>query len=50
LAIGIGALPASIGFGILWDRFGSPTAFAVGAGLALVAAVGLLVVPRQTGR
>lgn len=47
LAIGIGALPASIGFGILWDRFGSATAFGVGAGLALVAAVGLLVMPRQ---
>jgi MFS family permease len=47
LAIGAGALPASIGFGILWDRFGSPTAFAVGAGLAFVAAVGLLLLPTR---
>jgi len=45
LAIGIGALPASIGFGILWDRFGSPVAFGVGASLALVAAVGLSLLP-----
>jgi MFS family permease len=43
LAIGIGALPASIGFGVLWDRFGSRVAFDVGAGLALAAAAGLLV-------
>jgi MFS family permease len=41
LAIGIGALPASIVFGALWDRFGSATAFLFGAGLALVAAVAL---------
>jgi MFS family permease len=46
LAIGIGALPASLLFGLLWDRFGSPVAFAVGAGLALVAALALLVMPR----
>ncbi len=51
LAIGIGALPASIGFGILWDRFGSPTAFSVGACLALLAALGLLLFkPRQQQR
>lgn len=39
LAVGIGALPASLMFGALWDRFGSPTAFSVGASLALVAAL-----------
>jgi len=55
LAIGIGALPASIGFGILWDRYGSPTAFSVGAILAVLAAVGLLLLPgrqqqREPGR
>ncbi|MGE5731591.1 MAG: MFS transporter, partial [Gemmatimonas sp.] len=44
LAIGIGALPASLMFGAIWDRFGSPVAFTVGAGLALVAAVALAVV------
>ena len=45
LAIGVGALPASIGFGIIWDRFGSRVAFTVGAWLAAFAAVGLLLVP-----
>jgi len=45
LAIGIGSLPASILFGLLWDRFGSPVAFSVGAGLSLLAAVALLVLP-----
>lgn len=47
LAIGIGALPASIGFGILWDRFGSSAAFSVGAALALIASLGLLFVPSE---
>ena len=42
LAIGLGALPASLMFGFVWDRFGAPTAFLIGATLALVAAVGLL--------
>jgi len=45
LAIGIGALPASIVFGLLWDRFGSPFAFSIGAGLAFVAAMSLLAMP-----
>jgi MFS family permease len=44
LAIGLGALPASIVFGYVWDRAGAPTAFTMGAGLALAAAVGLVVV------
>jgi MFS family permease len=47
LAIGIGALPASLMFGALWDRFGAPFAFTVGAALALVAAIGLLLVGQQ---
>ncbi len=48
LAIGIGALPASLLFGALWDRWGSATAFNVGALLALAAALGaLVVVPRR---
>jgi MFS family permease len=46
LAIGIGALPASLIFGVLWDRFGSPVAFGVGAGLALAAAVAMALLPR----
>jgi len=46
LAIGIGALPASLIFGVLWDRFGSPVAFSTGAALALVAAIALFAMPR----
>jgi MFS family permease len=42
LAIGLGALPASLMFGFVWDRYGPATAFFMGATLALVAAVGLL--------
>jgi MFS family permease len=49
LAIGLGALPASLLFGWVWDRAGAPAAFVMGATLALAAAVGmLLVVPRRT--
>jgi MFS family permease len=44
-ALGIGVLTASVTFGYLYDRFGSTTAFTVGAGLAGVAAIGLLFVP-----
>ena len=47
LAIGIGALPESLVFGAIWDRFGSPVAFMTGAGLALVAAIALAVVVRR---
>ena len=42
LAVGIGALPASLVFGAIWDRFGSPVAFMMGAALAFVAAIALL--------
>ena len=48
LAIGLGALPASLIFGYIWDKSGSPTAFMFGAGLALVAAVGMTFVPSKT--
>lgn len=41
LAIGIGALPASLIFGAIWDRAGSEAAFAFGASLALLASLGL---------
>ncbi|HEY2025700.1 MAG TPA: MFS transporter [Gemmatimonadaceae bacterium] len=41
LAIGLGALPASLLFGYVWDRAGASTAFVMGASLALAAAVGL---------
>jgi len=41
LTIGLGALPASIVFGIIWDRLGSTAAFDFGAALALAAALGI---------
>ena len=51
LAIGLGALPASVIFGAVWDRFGSARAFELGAALAAAAAIGLvLVVPRRATR
>lgn len=43
LAIGVGALPASVVFGVVWETVGAGAAFALGAGLALLAAVVLLV-------
>jgi MFS family permease len=42
LAIGLGALPASVLFGIVWDRAGAPAAFVMGAAFALAAAIGLV--------
>ena len=49
LAIGLGALPASLIFGAIWDRAGAPTAFAFGATLALIAALLMAVVaPSRT--
>ena len=44
LAIGVGALPASLVFGLIWDRSGPAAACDVGAGLAGAAAVVLLAV------
>jgi MFS family permease len=44
LAIGLGALPASLIFGAIWDRIGAPQAFVFGASLALVAAIGMAIV------
>ena len=42
LAIGLGALPASLLFGLVWDRAGAPAAFVMGAGFALAAAIGMV--------
>jgi len=42
LAIGLGALPASLIFGFVWDRAGPTAAFTMGATLALIAALGLI--------
>jgi len=44
-ALGAGVLTASVTFGYLYDHFGAPAAFTVGATLAGVAAVALLFVP-----
>ena len=41
--IGFAALPASVGFGFLWQQAGSRTAFLTGAAIAAIAAAGLLV-------
>ena len=47
LAVGLGALPASLIFGEVWDRVSPEAAFTLGASLALMAAMGILaVVPR----
>jgi MFS family permease len=48
LAIGLGALPASLLFGYVWDRAGAPAAFVMGASLALAAAVGMTLVGKKT--
>jgi MFS family permease len=37
LAIGLGALPASLLFGWVWERFGDPSAFGMGAVTAMAA-------------
>lgn len=50
LAIGLGALPASLIFGWIWDRFGSPNAFVFGASLALIAAILMAVVAPSSPR
>ncbi len=51
LALGLGALPASLLFGWIWDRQGPAAAFGFGAALALAAAVGIaLIVPSRTVR
>ena len=47
---GIGALIASVLFGEVYERFGAPTAFLVGAALAGAAAVLLLLIPTDTIR
>jgi MFS family permease len=44
-ALGVGTLAASVVFGIVYDRFGAPAAFGLGAGLATAAALLLLITP-----
>ena len=50
LAVGFGALPASLLFGLVWERYGAASAFGMGAGLALLSSAllaALNVKPRQ---
>ena len=50
-AVGIAALPASILFGVVWDRWGAETAFTMGAAIAGVSSVLFaLVVPVPAAR
>jgi MFS family permease len=46
LTIGLAAFPASLLFGAVWQAFGAPVAFSMGATLAVMAAAGLAVVLR----
>ena len=50
LAIGLGALPASLIFGAIWDRAGAHTAFLFGASLAILASFGMFFVRSSTAR
>lgn len=50
LAVGIAALPSSVIFGFIWQRFGSLTAFTYGAALAGFASILLLSFVREKER
>ncbi|GAC1516614.1 MAG: MFS transporter [Gemmatimonadaceae bacterium] len=47
LAIGLGALPASVIFGVVWERGSPAAAFTMGAAFAVAAAVGVSIVARD---
>jgi MFS family permease len=50
LAISLGALPASVIFGVWWDQVGPRAAFDFGALMALIAAIGVMfVLPMARG-
>ena len=46
LTVGVGMLPASILFGLVWDRMGAHSAFIMGAALAGIAAMGIAMLPK----
>ena len=46
LVVGLATLPASILFGVVWDRFGAHAAFIMGALLATVASLGIAILPK----
>lgn len=45
--VGLGALPASALFGVVWERWGAAAAFQMGAVIAALAAVAMLLVVRE---
>jgi MFS family permease len=45
--VGLGALPASVLFGVVWERWGAAAAFQMGAVIAALAAVAMLLVVRE---
>jgi len=47
LTVGIGAFPASLLFGLAWERFGASAAFGMGAGLAILSSVLLAMLREQ---
>lgn len=49
LAVGLGALPASVLFGLIWQQAGAGAAFSVGAFLAVAAGVLLMTLPSTAG-
>ncbi len=49
LTIGLGALPASLLFGMLWDRFSPHTAFLFGAALAAIASLAITALRPSAG-
>jgi hypothetical protein len=44
--VGLATLPASVLFGVVWDRLGAHAAFLMGATLAAIASVGLALLPK----
>jgi len=46
LVVGFATLPASILFGVVWDRVGARAAFMMGASLATVASLGIALIPK----
>ena len=48
LTVGLAAFPASLLFGAVWDRRGAAAAFALGAGLALAAALWMAALPGRS--
>ena len=49
LASGLAMLAASVIAGLLWDQLGPPGTFGAGAGFALLALAGLVVVRQRLG-